>query len=304
MAKDIKIGEELIGEKQPVFFIAEIGINHNGCLKNALKLIKTAKDSGCNAVKFQKRNPLECIPDSQINIKRETPWGKLSYIDYRKKIEFGIEQYLEIDNYCKKLNILWFASCWDVSSVEFIENFNTPCIKVPSAQLTNYKLLKNLKQTNKPIILSTGMSTMEQIQKAASIFEKSKLLICHSTSSYPCASNDVNLKMIKTLQKAFDCIIGYSGHELTEIPTIGAVALGAKFVERHITLDKRMWGSDHKISLEPEELRSLMKNIRELELSLGDGLKKVYKSEFASLKRLRNINSLDQHIEPKSFTNN
>ena len=274
-------------EKPPVFIIAEIGINHNGDLETAKKLIDAATDTGCDAVKFQKRTPELCVPENEKNVQKETPWGNISYIDYRHKVEFDEHQYLEIDKYCKQKNIAWFTSCWDIPSVDFIEKFDTPCYKIPSAKITDKKLVKHIASKGKPVILSTGMSTMQEIKDAVDIFDKNHLLIAHSTSSYPCKTEELNLNMIKSLKKEFNVPVGYSGHEVGLQTTYAAIVLGACFIERHITLDRSMWGSDQAASVEPWGFMRLVRDIRIIEKAMGDGIKKVYESEIPAKNRLR-----------------
>jgi len=286
----IKVDGRLIGDNEKVFIIAEIGINHNGSLKLAKKLIKGAHDTGCDAVKFQKRTPELCVPKDQWGIERDTPWGRMTYIDYRRKVELNLNDFSEIDRYCKKLGIIWFASCWDEESVDFIEQFDPPLYKVASASLTDNGLLMKKRSTGKPLIISTGMSTMDEINSAVSILGRENLLVAHSTSSYPCNPEELNLRVILTLKQIFPEIpIGYSGHETGLAPTLAAVALGATFVERHITLDRAMWGSDQAASVEINGLHKLVENIRDIEKSLGDGIKKVYESEISQLKKLRRV---------------
>ncbi|BDQ01840.1 N-acetylneuraminate synthase family protein [Ignavibacterium sp.] len=288
--REIKVADKLIGEGHPVFIIAEIGINHNGDLEIAKKMIEGAKKAGCNAVKFQKRTPELCVPKDQWNLERDTPWGRITYIEYRHKVEFGEKEYAEIDRYCKELGIMWFASCWDEPSVDFIEQFNPPIYKTPSASLTDFELLKKHKELNKPVMMSTGMSTMEQIEAAVNFFGKDNLLLAHATSAYPCKNEELNLRMIETLRKKYpDIPIGYSGHEVGLAPTWAAVALGACFVERHITLDRAMWGTDQAASVEMGGLQRLVSNIRDIELALGDGIKKVYDSEKSQIQKLRRV---------------
>jgi len=287
MTREIKIGDRLVGEGHPTYIIAEIGINHNGSIEIAKELIKSSFDAGVDAVKFQKRTPELCVPEHQKNQMRDTPWGYISYLDYRYQVEFGQEEYEEIDAYCKSLGIDWLASAWDIPSLEFIDAFAPPAHKVPSALLTDHKLLRAMKDTGRAVILSTGMSTMEEIKGAVEILGLENLLICHTTSSYPCPPDELNLKMIYTLQAEFDCPIGYSGHEVGLVPSALAVALGASLVERHVTLDRAMWGSDQAASIEPHGVRTLVKYIRVTEKSMGDGEKHVYESEQSSLKKLR-----------------
>ncbi len=287
MAREIKIGERMVGDGHPTYIVGEIGINHNGSLENAKKLIQVAHMHGMDAVKLQKRTPELCVPPEQRDVMRETPWGYISYLDYRYEVEFEEEEYREIDRYCKELGITWFASVWDTVSVDFLEAFNPVCYKIPSALLTDHVLLKKLRSTGRALILSTGMSTMEQIHAAVGVLGLDNLLITHATSTYPCDPNELNLKMIPTLRQVFPCPIGYSGHEVGLVPSAVAVALGACLVERHITLDRAMWGSDQAASVEPQGVERLVKYIRVTEQSLGDGVKTVYDSEKASMKRLR-----------------
>jgi len=287
MSEKIKIGDHIIGKNQPVFIIAEIGINHNGDIEIAKKLIDAASLAGCDGIKFQKRTPELCVPEHQRDILRETPWGTLTYLEYRHRIEFNNEQFKEIDRYCKEKNITWFASCWDKPSFDLIEQFSPPIYKIPSACLTDDELLKYIDQTNTSIILSTGMSTMEEIDHAISLIDNDKLLIAHSTSSYPCKTEELNLKMITTLKNKYDCPIGYSGHEVGLQTTCAAVTLGACFVERHITLDRTMWGTDQSASVEPWGFMRLVRDIRVIEKALGDGIKKVYESEENIKEKLR-----------------
>ena len=282
-----RIGKNNIEENHPVFIIAEIGINHNGDLNTAKKLIDAASRAGCDAVKFQKRTPELCVPENKKNVPRETPWGTINYIDYRHKVEFDEHQYLEIDKYCKQKNIAWFASCWDIPSVDFIEKFNTPCYKIPSAKITDKKLVKHIASKGKPVILSTGMSTMKEIRNVVDILGNIPLLIAHCTSSYPCKIDELNLNMIKTLKKEFNVPVGYSGHEVGLQTTYAAIALGACFIERHITLDRSMWGSDQAASIEPWGFMRLVRDIRIIEKAMGDGIKKVYESEIPTKNKLR-----------------
>ncbi len=286
----VKIGNRYIGEGEPVYIIAEIGINHNGSLDIAKKLIDGAVYAGCDAVKFQKRTPELCVPKDQWQIERETPWGRMSYIEYRHKVEFNEDEYGVIDKYCKEKGIDWFASPWDEHAVDFIKNFNPVCIKFASATLTDRNLLQKVKDTGLPMMLSTGMSSLEQIDEAVEILGKDNLMIAQSTSTYPCKLEELNLQVISSYKKRYPEIpIGYSGHETGLAPTLAAVALGAVFVERHITLDRAMWGSDQAASVEIQGMVRLVKDIRDIEKSLGDGIKKVYESEQPSIKKLRRV---------------
>ena len=288
--REIKIKDRFIGDGHPVFVIGEIGINHNGDVEIAKKIIAGAKHAGVDAVKFQKRTPEICVHKDQWNIERDTPWGRMTYIDYRYKVEFNEEQYTEIDRYCKEIGITWFASCWDEPAVDFIEKFDPPLYKTASASLTDFSLLEKVNKLNKPVIMSTGMSTMEEIEKAVSEMNKNNLMIAHATSAYPGKNEELNLKMIETHKNKYsDIPIGYSGHEVGLAPTWAAVALGACFVERHITLDRAMWGTDQAASVEINGIERLISSIRDIELALGDGIKKVYDSELYQIKKLRRI---------------
>jgi len=287
MAREIKIGNKMIGDGHPTYIIAEVGVNHNGSVEIAKELIKAAADAGVDAIKFQKRTPELSVPEHQKNQMRDTPWGYITYLDYRYKVEFDQDQYAELDAYCKAHRIDWFASSWDLESLAFIERFNPPAHKIPSALITDLELLRATKATGKPVILSTGMSTMDEINLAVETLGVENLLICHTTSSYPCPPDELNLKMILTLKENFNCPIGYSGHEVGLVTSVVAVGLGACLVERHVTLDRAMWGSDQAASVEPQGIRTLVKYIRVTEKSLGDGNKKVYDSEQSVLKKLR-----------------
>jgi len=289
MPREVEIGNRMVGDGHPTYIVAEIGVNHNGDLEIAKKMIDAAVHAGVDAVKFQKRTPEICTPPEQQKQMRETPWGYITYLEYRRKVEFGEAEYREIDRYCKKHKISWFASVWDEPSVEFLERFHTPAYKIPSAALTDDNLLRHLRKTGKPLILSTGMSTLEQIKEAVGVLGTEKLVIAHATSAYPCEPEELNLRMIATLREVFPCPIGYSGHEVGLVPSAVAVALGACLVERHITLDRAMWGSDQPASVEPGGFERLVKYIRVTEAALGDGEKKVYESEMPSLNKLRRI---------------
>lgn len=291
--KNIRIKEKIISDTSPVFFVAEIGINHNGSLENAKRLIDMAYLCGVDAVKFQKRTPEICVPEHKKQQIYETPWGDIPYIEYKKKVEFGEKEYREIDTYCKNKNMLWFASPWDIPSVDFLENFNVPCYKIASAKLTDRELLEKIRDLKKPIFLSLGMSTEEEIQKAIEILKNNDLILMHSNSTYPAPDSDLNLNYIKTLKKNNpEYIIGYSGHELGISASLIAVQLGAKVIERHITLDRAMWGSDQAASIEFSGLRRLIRDISKLEIWKGDGIKRVTESELRIRDKLRNKNTL------------
>ncbi|HVZ86975.1 MAG TPA: N-acetylneuraminate synthase family protein [Polyangia bacterium] len=286
----VRVGERWVGAGAPVFVIAEIGINHNGSVEIAKRLIDGAVLAGADAVKFQKRTPEKCVPRDQWNIERDTPWGRMTYIDYRHRMEFGPREYAELDRYCAERRMLWFASCWDEESVDFIESFSPPCYKAASAALTDIPLLNKMKSTGRPLILSTGMSTWEEITAAVDAVGRENLLVAHSTSSYPCPPEHLNLNMIRTLKAQYpECVIGYSGHEVGLAPTWAAVTLGATFVERHITLDRAMWGSDQAASVEVAGLLRMVANIRDIERSLGDGVKRIYEGEISARNKLRRV---------------
>jgi len=288
MARELRMGRHTIGDGFPVFIIAEIGINHNGDVEVAKQMIDAAAHAGADAVKFQKRTPEIATPPDQRDQMRETPWGYISYLDYRHRIEFGESEYREIDRHCRDNDITWLASVWDEPSVDFMEAFDTPAYKVPSASLTDHGLLRHAARTGKPIIISTGMSTMQQIHRAVEVAGTEALAIMHCTSTYPCEPPELNLRTIQTLAREFpDTLIGYSGHEVGLVPSAVAVSLGACIVERHLTLDRAMWGSDQAASVEPAGFERLVKYIRVTEESLGDGVKRVYDSELTSMRRLR-----------------
>ena len=287
MASTIKIGNTEVGQGKPVYIVGEIGINHNGDIRIVKQLVDVAADTGLNAVKFQKRTPELCVPRDQWDIERDTPWGVMKYIDYRHKVEFDESEYQEISDYCASKGIDWFASPWDEQAVDFLEGFNTLCYKIASASVTDIPLLKKIRSTGRPVIMSSGMSTMDEIRKGVDTLGTENLLICHSTSAYPCPPSELNLNMINTLTEEFDVPIGYSGHETGLSTTVAAVALGASLVERHITVDRAMWGSDQAASVEPQGVARLVRDIRVVESALGDGVKRVYDSEIGVMQKLR-----------------
>ncbi|HEV3457322.1 MAG TPA: N-acetylneuraminate synthase family protein [Thermoanaerobaculia bacterium] len=286
----VEIGGRRVGAGQPVLVIAEIGINHNGSLEMARKLIDGAYLAGAEAVKFQKRTPELCVPKEQRNLERDTPWGRIPYIEYRRRMEFGEAEFTAIDRHCRERGVLWFASCWDEEAVDFIERWEPPCYKIASASLTDHDLLRKVRSTGRPVMLSTGMSTAAEIDEAVALLGRDNLLIAHSTSTYPCPPGDLNLRMIETLRRLYpECPVGYSGHETGLAPTWAAVALGAAFVERHITLDRALWGSDQAASVEIGGFLRLVANIRDIEKALGDGVKRVYEGELAQIAKLRRV---------------
>ncbi len=288
---EVRIGNRPIGDGHPTYTVAEIGINHNGDLETARKLMSAAAHAGVDAVKFQKRTPELCVPLDQRDQMRDTPWGYISYMEYRNRVEFGEAEYRAIDAYSRELGVTWFASVWDEPSTDFIAGFDPACYKIPSASLTDHNLLKHVRSKGRPIILSTGMSTMDQIRAAVGVVGTHELILSHSTSTYPCEPEELNLRMIQTLRETFPCPVGYSGHEVGLVPSAVAVALGACLVERHITLDRAMWGSDQAASVEPGGFERLVKYLQVTEQALGDGVKKVYPSEQVSIRRLRRVGS-------------
>ncbi|MFC1986970.1 N-acetylneuraminate synthase family protein [Chloroflexota bacterium] len=287
----IKIGGRHVGETHPVYITAEIGINHNGDINIAKKLIDVAAFAGCNAVKFQKRNPKSSVPPEQVNIMRETPWGLMTYLEYRYKVEFGEKEYDEIDRYCQEKGIEWYASAWDTDSQLFLRKYNLRHNKIASPMLTKTALLKMVAEEKKDTFIATGMSTMAEIEKAVETFRKydCPFELMHCNSSYPMNSEEANLLCIISLRQKFGCNVGYSGHERGLQVSLAAVALGATSLERHITLDRAMWGSDQAASLEPQGLLLLVRDVRVIEQALGDGVKQVYESEKSALQRLRQV---------------
>ncbi len=288
MRKEVKIANKTISDNAPCFIIAEIGINHNGSLDLAKKMIDEAVFAGCDAVKFQKRTVTKVYTPEELDVYRPNYYGNTNR-DLKFGLELSYDDYKEIDRYCKDKSIMWFASCWDIDSVDFIEQFDVPCHKVASAMLTDDVFLKKLKSTNKPILLSTGMSTMDEIRHAVKILGEDNLVIYHCTSTYPTEHKEINLRVIEEFRKEFSCPIGYSGHEKGLLPSVLAVELGANSVERHITIDRTLWGSDQAASLEPEGLRRMVRDIREVKTVLGDGKKIVYDSEIPVRNKLRKV---------------
>ena len=287
MSETINIGEHVVGDGQPVYVIGEIGINHNGDVEIAKKLIDVAALAGAQAVKFQKRTPDIAVPEAQKSTIRQTPWGEMTYIEYKHRVEFGVDEYTEIARYSAEKGIQWFASPWDIPSVEFLEELDVPVHKIASASITDLELLRALRDTGKPLLLSTGMSTLEIIDAAVEVVGTDNLSLMHATSTYPLPEEEANLAAIQTLKDRYGVGVGYSGHERGLQISIAAVALGAVSVERHITLDRTMWGSDHAASLEPHGFMSLVRDIRVIEKAIGDGVKRVMPGEVEPMKRLR-----------------
>jgi N-acetylneuraminate synthase len=284
----VKLGKDVVGDGQPCYIIAEIGINHNGDIQLAKKLIETAEAAGCSAVKFQKRTIDVVYSKDELARPRESPFGETNG-DLKRGLEFGREAYQEIDRSCREEGITWFASCWDEGSVDFISQFNPPCYKIASASLTDDQLLKHHRKTGKPLIVSTGMSTLEQVDHAVEVLGTKDLILMHTCSAYPSQYDELNLRTISTLRERYKVPVGYSGHE-TGIPSsVAAAAIGACCIERHITLDRAMWGSDHAASLEPNGIMRLVRDVRLVETAMGDGVKRVSPREVAVLEKLRRV---------------
>ncbi len=288
MRKVVKIANKTIGDDFPCFITAEIGINHNGSVDLAKKLIDLAIDTGCDAVKFQKRTVDVVYTKEELAKERESVFGSTNG-DLKRGLEFGFEQYKEIDRYCKEKGIIWYASCWDEGSVDFIEQFNPPCYKIASASLTDDNLLKYTRSKGKPIFLATGMSTLEQIRHAVDVLGEDDLILYHCTSTYPTLNNEINLNVIPKLRELYSCPVGFSGHEKGILPTILSAMLGANAVERHITIDRTLWGSDQAASLEYNGMFRVVRDIRQIKSILGDGVKRVYDSELPIIEKLRRV---------------
>ena len=288
MRKNVKIANKTIGDEFPCFVTAEVGINHNGSIELAKNLIDMAVNSGCDAVKFQKRTVDVVYSKEELAKERQSVFGNTNG-DLKRGLEFSFEQYKEIDEYCKQKGIIWYASCWDEQSVDFIEQFNPPCYKIASASLTDDNLLKYTRKTGKPIFLATGMSSMEQIQHAVDVLGEDNLILYHCTSTYPTDMTEINLKVITTLREKYSCPIGFSGHERGILPTIMSVMLGANAIERHITTDRTLWGSDQAASLEFDGINRIVRDVRQIKTILGDGNKVVYESEKPIIKKLRRV---------------
>jgi N-acetylneuraminate synthase len=283
---DVMIGNKKVGDGRPCYIVAEIGINHNGDIDIAKRLIDLAKISGCDAVKFQKRTIDVVYSAEELAKPRENPFGETNG-DLKYGLEFEQEEYDEIDRYCQEKKMPWFASCWDEGSVDFIAQFDVPCYKIASASMTDDDLLRYTKAKGKPIIMSTGMSILEQIDHAVEIIGKDNLIILHATSTYPAYYEELSLSVIPVLKRRYDIPIGYSGHETGIASSVAAVALGASVVERHITLDRAMWGTDQAASLGPSGIIKMVNEIRLVETSMGDGVKRVFEREEPIIKKLR-----------------
>mgnify|MGYP000468008480 CR=1 FL=1 len=278
-----------IGHSSPVFIVAEIGINHNGDYELAMDLVRSAAKSGVDAVKFQKRNPELSVPEDQRLVMRDTPWGRMSYLDYRYRLEFDRQQYLGLKQEAEKFGLVFFASPWDMDSFDFLLDLNLDLVKIASASLTDLELISAVARAGIPTIASTGMSSLDEIDRAYQILSVTHLALMHSTSSYPCQLPELNLKVIPQLRQRYGCPVGYSGHEVGIPTSVAAVALGACIIERHFTLDRTLWGSDQAASLEPKGMETMVRHIRAVEVALGDGIKRVYESELPSRDRLRRV---------------
>src|SRR4051794_913491 len=285
---NVRIGSRSVGDDEPCFVIAEIGINHNGDIDLAKRLISVAVAAGCDAVKFQKRTVDVVYTADELAKPRENPFGTTNG-DLKRGLEFGHDEYRLIDRYCREVKMPWFASCWDEKAVDFIDQFDVPCYKIASASLTDDRLLRHTRSKGKPIILSTGMSTTEEIDHAVDVLGREDLLLLHACSAYPAYYPELNLKAIPTLRERYRVPVGYSGHETGLPSTVATVALGACCVERHITLDRAMWGSDHAASLEPNGISRVVRDIRLVEQSMGDGVKRVFEREQPIIKKLRRV---------------
>jgi N-acetylneuraminate synthase len=284
----VKINDQLVGDGQPCYIIAEIGINHNGDIELAKRLISVAIAAGCNAVKFQKRTIDVVYTPEELAKPRESRFG-MTNGDLKRGLEFGQAEYAEINRYCHDCGITWFASCWDEASVDFIEQFDPVCYKIASASLTDDSLLRHTRAKGKPIMLSTGMSTIEQVDHAVEVLGTKDLILLHTCSTYPSAYPELNLRVITTLRERYGVPVGYSGHETGLASSVITVALGACVIERHITVDRALWGSDQAASLEPNGINKLIRDIRLVETSLGDGVKRVLPSEVPIIDKLRRV---------------
>jgi N-acetylneuraminate synthase len=278
-----------INNRDDPYLIAEIGINHNGDINIAKKLIDASNACNWDCVKFQKRDPGVCVPEEQKSVVRDTPWGKMTYIDYKYRMEFGLDEYLVIDKYCREKPIDWTTSVWDINSLEFMAKFGVPFVKIPSAQITNKILLESIAQIDQFYILSTGMMNWEMVDEVVNVLEKHniKYALLHCNSTYPAPHDELNLSVIPEMKKRYGCIVGYSGHEFDLEPSIIAVAMGAQIIERHITLDHDMWGTDHKSSLEVHAMDLLNKRIRGIRKIIGVPEKVITESEIIVMNKLR-----------------
>ena len=286
--KPVQIGRHAVGPGERVFIVAELGINHNGELGLAKKLIAAAASVGCDAVKFQKRTVDVVYSREELARPRESPYGETNG-DLKRGLEFDEAQYEELASFCDELGMTWFASCWDEGSVDLIDRFDPPCYKIASASLTDDELLLHTRSKGKPVVLSTGMSSFEQIDHAVELLGTDELVVLHTTSTYPSKPEELNLRVIPTLAERYGVPAGYSGHEVGLYTSLAAVVVGACAIERHLTLDRAMWGTDQAASVEPQGLARLVKDIHAVEEALGDGVKRVYESEIPVMRKLRRV---------------
>jgi N-acetylneuraminate synthase len=290
MINKVKVGNRYVGDGEPLYLIAEIGINHNGDLQIAKKLLDATWATGWDCAKFQKRTPDICIPENQKKVLRKTPWGEMTYLEYKKRIEFQKREYDYIDRYCKEKPLDWTASVWDIPSLEFLLNYDIPFIKIPSAKMTDYELIEASAKSGKPLFVSTGMSTLTEVDAVAELLEKyanGNYILFHTNSTYPTKLDELNLQMIKTLKDRYSCVVGYSGHEYELEPTMITPVYGASVIERHITLSHTMWGTDHAASLEIRGMDALAGRIRSTKLIAGDGIKIISEGEKKIREKLR-----------------
>lgn len=288
MENTVKIGSSRVGEGQRCYIVAEIGINHNGDLNLAKRLIDVAANAGCDAVKFQKRTVEVVYSREELARPRESPFGTTNG-DLKRALEFEMSDYAEIDSYCRRLHMAWFVSCWDEHSVDVMRRFDLPCFKIASASLTDDRLLAYTRSVGRPVILSTGMSTLSEVDQAVRVLGRSDLVLLHACSTYPAYYEELNLRAMQTLRERYAVPVGYSGHETGLPSTVAAAALGACMIERHITMDRAMWGTDHAASLEPNGITRLVRDIRLVEQAMGDGVKRVYEREYPIIKKLRRV---------------
>lgn len=288
MSDTVDIAGRRVGPGEPAYFVAEIGINHNGDLGLARALIAAAAASGCDAVKFQKRTVDVVYSAEELARPRESPFGDTNGA-LKYGLEFGADEFRAIDDHCRTLGVVWFASCWDEASVDFIEQFDPPCYKIASASLTDDALLRHHRATGRPLILSTGMSDLAEIDHAVEVLGTDDLIVLHATSTYPSQPEELNLQVIGALRERYGVPVGYSGHEVGLATTLAARVLGACMIERHITLDRAMWGSDQAASVEPLGIQRMVRDVRVVESALGDGEKVVYESEIPIREKLRRV---------------
>jgi len=290
MEKRLKIGSRFIGDDENVYLIAEIGINHNGDLQIAKKLIDATWATGWDCAKFQKRTPDICVPENQKKVMKQTPWGEMTYLDYKHKIEFQKNEYDYIDKYAKEKPLAWSASAWDLPSLEFLMQYDIPFIKIPSAKITDKELVEQAAKAGRPVFISSGMSIMEEVDCAVNIIEKylsKNYVLFHCNSTYPAKPDELNIKTISTLKERYNCLVGYSGHEYDITPATLAPVFGACVIERHVTLDHDMWGTDQAASIEVRGMDFLAKRINSVKTIVGDGIKTIYAGEKEIREKLR-----------------